>query len=117
MSSGGQERSDSGMSPMHQALRTVAHMAAAAVVAAVVSGVSLVAIARVEWPAFNSSNQLHALTTVGQFVCLVGLFAAGMLWRRGRQLVAQVAAVVFLSALSAVTLAMSRSAFSLAYCM
>jgi len=25
----------------------------------------------------NSSNQLHALTTVGQFACLAGLFAAG----------------------------------------
>ncbi|HYO02676.1 MAG TPA: galactan 5-O-arabinofuranosyltransferase [Mycobacterium sp.] len=88
-------------------------MLGAAVVAAVVSAVSLVAIARVEWPAFNSSNQLHALTTVGQFVCLVGLFAAGWLWRRSRQLIARVVSVVSLSALSAVTLAMPLGATKL----
>jgi galactan 5-O-arabinofuranosyltransferase len=94
-------------------LRAVAHMAAAVAVTVVVSTVSLIAIARVEWPAFNSSNQLHALTTVGQFACLVGLFAAGWLWRRGRQLIARVVSVVFLSALSAVTLAMPLGATKL----
>lgn len=88
-------------------------MAAAAVVAVVVSTVSLVAIARVEWPAFNSSNQLHALTTVGQFVCLVGLFAAGWLWRRHRRLVGWGLSTVSLSALSAVTLAMPLGATKL----
>ncbi len=40
--------------------------------------ISLVAISRVEWPAYNSSNQLHALTTVGQFGCLAGLLASGL---------------------------------------
>lgn len=90
-----------------------AAMVGAAVVAVVVSGVSLVAIARVEWPAFNSSNQLHALTTVGQFVCLVGLFAAGWLWRRRRQLIARGVAVVSLSALSTVTLGMPLGATKL----
>ncbi|TPG29742.1 galactan 5-O-arabinofuranosyltransferase [Mycolicibacterium hodleri] len=88
-------------------------MAAAVTVAAVVSVVSLAAIARVEWPAFNSSNQLHALTTVGQFVCLIGLFAAGWLWRTGRRLIARIVSVVFLSALSAVTLAMPLGATKL----
>ena len=88
-------------------------MLGAVVIAAAVSAVSLVAIARVNWPAFNSSNQLHALTTVGQFVCLVGLFAAGWGWRKGRQLIARVVAVVSLAALSAVTLAMPLGATKL----
>lgn len=88
-------------------------MAAAVVVAVVVTGISLVAIARVEWPAFNSSNQLHALTTVGQFACLAGLFAAGWLWRANRRLIARAVSVVFLSALSAVTLAMPLGATKL----
>jgi galactan 5-O-arabinofuranosyltransferase len=39
----------------------------AVVVAVVVAVIALAAISRVEWPAYNSSNQLHALTTVGQF--------------------------------------------------
>ena len=98
---------------MSQALRTAAHMAAAVFVAVVVAGISLMAIARVEWPAFNSSNQLHALTTVGQFACLAGLFAAGWLWRTNRRLIARASAVVFLSALSAVTLAMPLGATKL----
>lgn len=98
---------------MSQALRTAAQMAAAVVVAVVVTGISLVAIARVEWPAFNSSNQLHALTTVGQFACLAGLFAAGWLWRTNRRLIARAVSVVFLSALSAVTLAMPLGATKL----
>ena len=46
-------------------------------VAVAVSVVGLHAISRVEWPAFPSSNQLHALTTVGQVVCLLGLLAVG----------------------------------------
>ncbi|GLP73212.1 arabinofuranosyltransferase AftA [Mycobacterium antarcticum] len=96
-----------------QAGRTAAAMAGAAVVATIVTAISLAAIARVEWPAFNSSNQLHALTTVGQFVCLVGLFAAGWLWRRSRQLIAWAVSVVSLSALSAVTLAMPLGATKL----
>jgi galactan 5-O-arabinofuranosyltransferase len=93
--------------------RPAAAMLGAAAVAVVVSAVSLVAIARVQWPAFNSSNQLHALTTVGQFVCLVGLFAAGWLWRTNRQLIARIVSVVSLSALSTVTLAMPLGATKL----
>jgi galactan 5-O-arabinofuranosyltransferase len=82
-------------------------------VAVVVSTVSLVAITRVDWPAFNSSNQLHALTTVGQFACLVGLVAAGWLWRIRRRLIAWVVSVTSLSALSAVTLGMPLGATKL----
>ena len=50
---------------MRKALATVGHLALAAALAVVVSVVALTAIATVEWPAFPSSNQLHALTTVG----------------------------------------------------
>jgi galactan 5-O-arabinofuranosyltransferase len=80
-----------------------------------VSVISLIAIARVEWPAYPSSNQLHALTTVGQVGCIVGLLAAGWLWRRGLRLrwLAQLAGLVFVSAFSVVTLAMPLGATKL----
>ncbi|MGO4444384.1 galactan 5-O-arabinofuranosyltransferase [Mycobacterium sp. 2YAF39] len=92
---------------------TVGQMAVAVIIAVTVTAVSLVAIARVEWPAYNSSNQLHALTTVGQFVCLAGLFASGLIWRRGRCVLARIATVLFLSAFSVVTLAMPLGATKL----
>lgn len=85
-------------------------MVVAALIAAAVAVVSLAAIARVEWPAYNSSNQLHALTTVGQFGCLAGLFAAGWVHRRGRRLLAHEASTVFLAAFAVVTLAMPLGA-------
>ncbi|MGB5112621.1 MAG: galactan 5-O-arabinofuranosyltransferase [Mycobacterium sp.] len=91
-------------------LAVTGQMAAAAATAAALSVIALLAIARVEWPAYNSSNQLHALTTVGQFVCLAGIFASGVLWRRGRRLLARLISVVFLSAFSVVTLAMPLGA-------
>ncbi|HEV7423515.1 MAG TPA: arabinofuranosyltransferase, partial [Mycobacterium sp.] len=94
-------------------MRTIGQMVAAVAAAVLISIVGLVAISRVEWPAFNSSNQLHALTTVGQFVCLAGLFAAGWAWRKGRQWLARGAAVVFLAAFSVVTLAMPLGATKL----
>jgi galactan 5-O-arabinofuranosyltransferase len=93
--------------------KTVGHMVAATVVAVLLSVVALIAIGRVQWPAFPSSNQLQALTTVGQFVCLAGLLAAGLLWRRGRQLLAQATAVVFLSAFTVATIAMPLGATKL----
>ena len=98
---------------MRGALAVLGQMAVAVVVAVIVAIVSLAAISRVEWPAYNSSNQLHALTTVGQFGCLAGLLAAGWLWRRGRRLAARAAALVFLSAFSVVTLAMPLGATKL----
>lgn len=98
---------------MRGALAVLGRMAAAIVVAVIVSAVALVAIARVEWPAYNSSNQLHALTTVGQFGCLAGLLASGWLWRRGRRLAAHAGALFFLSAFSVVTLAMPLGATKL----
>jgi len=100
---------------MRKALATVGHMALATAIAAMVSVISLIAIARVEWPAYPSSNQLHALTTVGQVGCIVGLLAAGWLWRRGLRLrwLAQLAGLVFVSAFSVVTLAMPLGATKL----
>lgn len=95
---------------MRTALAVTGQMVAATAVAALVAVVSLFAIARVDWPAYNSSNQLHALTTVGQVVSLLGLLASGIVWRRGRQLIARIAAVLFLSAFSVVTLAMPLGA-------
>src|SRR5277367_385636 len=95
---------------MRNALATVGHMAFAFAIATVVSVISLIAIARVQWPAYPSSNQLHALTTLGQVGCIVGLLAAGWLWRRGRRLLARLLALAFVSAFSVVTLGMPLGA-------
>jgi galactan 5-O-arabinofuranosyltransferase len=93
--------------------RVVSQMVVAVILSATVSAVALIAIDRVEWPAYNSSNQLHALTTVGQVAALAGIFAAGLLWRHGRRVLARATAVVMLSALSVVTLAMPLGATKL----
>lgn len=95
---------------MRNALATVGQMLLAAAVAVAVSVVSLRAIASVNWPAYPSSNQLHALTTVGQVGCLAGLLAAGWLWRRGWARLAQLGGLVFVSAFSVVTLGMPLGA-------
>ncbi len=104
------EESEATREMSRRGLAVTGQMAAAAATAAALSVIALLAIARVEWPAYNSSNQLHALTTVGQFVCLAGIFASGVLWRRGRRLLARLISVVFLSAFSVVTLAMPLGA-------
>lgn len=88
-------------------------MIAATVAAVLVSVVALAAISRVEWPAYPSSNQLHALTTVGQVGCLIGLAGAGVLWRNGRQWLARIGAVVMLAAFTVVTLGMPLGATKL----
>ncbi|HXL62219.1 MAG TPA: arabinofuranosyltransferase, partial [Mycobacterium sp.] len=98
---------------MRSALAVIGQMAVAVVVAVVVAVIALDAISRVEWPAYNSSNQLHALTTVGQFGCLAGLLAGGWMWRRGRRLLSRALALLFLSAFSVVTLAMPLGATKL----
>ena len=94
---------------MRNALATVGQMTLALLVSIVVSVVSLIAISHVQWPAFPSSNQLHALTTVGQVGCLAGLIAVGRAWRRGGRyyrLLAQFGGLVLVSAFSVVTLGM-----------
>lgn len=99
---------------MRNALATLGQMVVAVLVAVVVAVVALVAIAQVQWPAFPSSNQLHALTTVGQVGCLAGLVATGWAWRRGRFLaLAQLGGLVFVSAFTVVTLGMPLGATKL----
>jgi galactan 5-O-arabinofuranosyltransferase len=101
---------------MRNALAVLGQMSMAAVVAVVVAVVSLIAIAGVQWPAFPSSNQLHALTTVGQVGCLAGLVAVGWVWRRGgryHRLVGRLGGLVFVSAFSVVTLGMPLGATKL----
>jgi len=99
---------------MRNALAVLGQMVLATVVAVAVSVVSLTAISRVQWPAFPSSNQLHALTTVGQVGCLAGLLATGWAYRSGcfRRL-AQLSGLVFVSAFTVVTLGMPLGATKL----
>ncbi len=104
------------MASAENALASIGQMLTAAAIATVVAVVSLTAIAGVNWPAYPSSNQLHALTTVGQVGCIVGLVATGWLWRRGGRvlrLLARLAALAFVSAFSVVTLAMPMGATKL----
>jgi galactan 5-O-arabinofuranosyltransferase len=103
---------------MRNALASLGQMAAAVAVAVAVAVPSLIAIAGVQWPAFPSSNQLHALTTVGQVGCLAGLVAVGWAWRltkerRRRRLLVQLAGLVFVSAFTVVTLGMPLGATKL----
>ncbi|OBI48586.1 galactan 5-O-arabinofuranosyltransferase [Mycobacterium sp. E796] len=98
---------------MRNALATLGQMAAAVAAAVIVAVPSLIAIAGVQWPAFPSSNQLHALTTVGQVGCLAGLVAVGWLWRRGRRALARLGGLMFLSAFTVVTLGMPLGATKL----
>lgn len=98
---------------MRNTLATLGQMALAALVAVAVAVVSLIAISGVQWPAFPSSNQLHALTTVGQVGCLAGMVATGWVWRRGHRLIAQLGGLVFVSAFTVVTLGMPLGATKL----
>ncbi len=95
---------------MRNAVATAGQMIAAVAVAVTISVVALIAISRVQWPAYPSSNQLHALTTVGQVGCLVVLLGTGFLWRRGRKWAARLAASAVLSAFTVVTLGMPLGA-------
>jgi galactan 5-O-arabinofuranosyltransferase len=103
---------------MRNALASLGQMVLAVAVAVIVAVISLIAIAGVQWPAFPSSNQLHALTTVGQVGCLAGLVATGWVWRRARlrsryRLPAQLGGLVFVSAFTVVTLGMPLGATKL----
>ena len=99
---------------MRNALASLGQMVLATVVATLVAVISLTAVSRVQWPAFPSSNQLHALTTVGQVACLAALVAAGWAWRLGRyRRLAQLTGLVFVSAFTVVTLGMPLGATKL----
>lgn len=93
--------------------RVSGQMLAAMALAVIIAVIALQAIARVQWPAFNSSNQLHALTTAGQCAVLIGLLLAGWAWRRGWRKSAKVAATSLLAAFSVVTLGMPLGATKL----
>ncbi|RFD27149.1 arabinofuranosyltransferase [Mycobacterium uberis] len=99
---------------MRNALASLGQMALAVLVASGVAVVSLIAIAQVQWPAFPSSNQLHALITVGQFGCLTGLLTVVWAWRAGRfRRFAQLGGLVLVSAFTVVTLGMPLGATKL----
>lgn len=98
---------------MRTALATLGRMIAATLTALAVSAVTLFAIARVEWPAFPSSNQLHALTTVGQVGCLLGMVAAGAVPGRGHVWFRNGVATALLSLFVVVTLGMPLGATKL----
>ena len=105
---------------MRNALASLGQMVLAAVIAIAVALISLIAIAGVQWPAFPSSNQLHALTTVGQVGCLAGLVVAGLVWRRAQttsraryRVLARLGGLVFVSAFTVVTLGMPLGATKL----
>ncbi len=114
MGSGQATRADTSV---HTAVATIGQLIAAVLIAVAVSVAALAAISTVEWPAFPSSNQLHALTTVGQVGCLLGLVAVGWLWRRrsgaAAQWTARLGAAVFLSAFTVVTIGMPLGATKL----
>ena len=103
------------MRAVRNGVSVAGQMALAVVLAVVVSVFALEAISTVEWPAFPSSNQLHALTTAGQVACLLGLVAVGALWRlrEGLRWVARIAAPVLLSVFVAVSLGMPLGATKL----
>ncbi|MGW5386966.1 galactan 5-O-arabinofuranosyltransferase [Nocardia sp. NPDC003963] len=86
----------------------------AAVVAVVVVAVGLVAFSLVQWPAFNSSNVLRALTTVGQVgaAALIAGSIALLRLRRSRWL-AKLLSWTGISAFVTVTLGMPLAATKL----
>jgi len=83
----------------------------AGLVAAVVAAVGLFAFARVQWPAFNSSNVTQAVTTVMQFAALCVLGLSVYLLRHHRWVVAaRVLSWAALSGLVTATLGMPLAA-------
>nr|WP_228460798.1 arabinofuranosyltransferase [Gordonia crocea] len=64
------------------AVATLARLLAALLGGAAVAWIGLYAIATVDWPAYNASNVLRALTTVGQVGAIAVLIVAVLLYRR-----------------------------------
>ncbi|WP_082899931.1 galactan 5-O-arabinofuranosyltransferase [Rhodococcus phenolicus] len=102
------------VAPARRVLSTLVQFVCAAVVAAAVAGVGLFAFARVQWPAFNSSNVTQAITTVLQVAALAVLAVSVWMLRRHRwPLAARVLSWAGLSALVTVTLGMPLAATKL----
>ena len=70
--------------PLRRAAAGLAEAALAAIIAASVAVVGLYAFAKVHWPAYDSSNELRALTTVGQVCCIAIIGVAVWLIRIAR---------------------------------
>lgn len=93
--------------------RVVGQMVIAVLISPAVAGVSIAAIARVEWPVTTPPTSCTPSPPSANLAPLAGIFAAGVLWRRGRRTLARLAGLVFLSAFSVVTLAMPLGATKL----
>lgn len=97
--------------PARRALGTAAEAVLGGLVAAVVAAVGLYAFSLVQWPAFNSSNVLRAVTTVGQVVALAVIAVSVVLIRRGRRpVISRVLSWIGLSGFVTVTLGMPLAA-------
>ncbi|MFT4200430.1 arabinofuranosyltransferase [Gordonia sp. (in: high G+C Gram-positive bacteria)] len=95
---------------------TALRLAAALVGGGAVAWLGLVAIHTVNWPAYNASNVLRALTTVGQVGAIAVLLVAMLLYRRnpdGNRLVPDALAAIGMSGLVTVTLGMPLAATKL----
>ncbi|WP_138997868.1 galactan 5-O-arabinofuranosyltransferase [Rhodococcus zopfii] len=102
------------VAPARRVVSTLVQFVCAAVVAAVVAAAGLFAFARVQWPAFNSSNVTQAITTVLQVAALVMLAVSVWLLRRRRSpWVARVLSWAGLSGLVTATLGMPLAATKL----
>ncbi|MCK8671062.1 galactan 5-O-arabinofuranosyltransferase [Rhodococcus sp. HM1] len=102
------------VAPARRVVSALTQFACAAVVAAVVAAVGLFAFARVQWPAFNSSNVTQAITTVLQVAALAVLaVSVWMLRRRRWPWVARVLSWAGLSGLVTATLGMPLAATKL----
>lgn len=95
-------------------MRTLGQLVVAAVVGGLISFVGLKVIAAVGWPAFNSSNVVRSLTTVGQVVAIALIVAAALLYRYGRwPLVQLLASTAGMAGMVTVTLGMPLGATKL----
>lgn len=99
---------------MPKQLSAIGSLIGAAIVALVVAGAGLAVIAKVDWPAFNSSNVETALTTTGQVVAIALLLLAVVFSRVGSATWAiKPLSWVGISAFATVTLAMPLGATKL----
>jgi len=62
-------------------IRAALRLVAATAIGAIVAWIGLTAIATVDWPAYNASNVLRAVTTVGQVGAIAVLLVAVLLYR------------------------------------
>ncbi|MEV0947152.1 galactan 5-O-arabinofuranosyltransferase [Rhodococcus sp. NPDC049939] len=78
------ETPEADVAPARKSLSTAVEILLGAIVASVVAAVGLFAFSRVQWPAFNSSNVLQSVTTVGQVATIAGIALSVLLVRLHR---------------------------------